>query len=200
MLKLYYADISCVDPEDYSGDISEYRKKRLTALAIAEKCRQSLGAEFILNHALKELVPQIELPADIEVGHNGKPFIKSCPFYFSIAHSGAFAACVVSDIAVGLDMQQEVQPRSKIIERVFSEAEKEEFISYQSTAYAFTKIWTMKESYAKLSGDGIGGMLAGIDTFSCKNIWHEVIDGFHFAISVDSDKASRPEEIIRIKL
>lgn len=92
---------------------------------------------------------------------NGKPYIKDNPFYFSLSHSGDFAAAAVSDCPVGIDIEAIGEIKDSVIKRVCSDEE----ISYikNTSKDSFYKIWTYKEAYLKMTGDGIGAGLKRID-------------------------------------
>lgn len=194
MLRIYYArcDELSLDNE-YC--ISEYRKERLRSVMDEAGKRAGLGAELLLNHAIKELFPEASFPLEIERAGNGRPTLKNLPLYFSLSHSGGYCACAVSPRPLGLDIQSVEAPRENVLRRVFSEAERDYVLSNERPDQAFTSLWTMKESVVKLSGEGIGAMLSGIDVLSMHEIWHGVSDGLHFALYCGEGRQPAPELI-----
>lgn len=199
MVRIYYAYTDKIDPVGVHR-LSQYRKERIAALVDIDKRRQSIGAELLLNMALEELAPEISIPADIKTDDNGKPFIASGSLHFSLAHSGALSACAVSEKPIGLDVQLEEEPRERIIRRVFS-TEEVEFLNFsEDKSYAFTKLWTMKESKVKQNGKGIGAMLGGTEVLSDEKIWHCKISDYHFALCSEDKLSSGPDAIIKIEL
>lgn len=91
----------------------------------------------------------------------GKPYIKDNPFYFSLSHSGNYAAAAVSDFPVGIDIETVGEIKDSVIKRVCSDEERA-YIN-KTSRDSFYKIWTYKEAYLKMTGDGIGAGLKTID-------------------------------------
>lgn len=192
MIKIYYASASGISLETCEP-ISGYRRKRLSETQDEKRKRVGLAAELLLIKALKDLMPGLALPAKIVCGKNDRPELEGVPLHFSLSHTGEFAACAISDVPVGLDIQIREAPRDNILRRVFSPEEREYVLADAQPAFAFTKLWTMKESVVKLSGEGIGAMLSGINVLGMPWIWHEEIEGVHFALCCGPDRMPHPE-------
>jgi rhamnogalacturonyl hydrolase YesR len=62
-------------------------------------------------------------------------------------------ACAVSDRPVGIDIETINHYSEEIATRVMSEAEMRQILTSPLPAEAFTRLWTMKESLYKLTGD-----------------------------------------------
>ncbi len=116
---------------------------------------------------------------DIEKLPSGKPVSSNC--FISISHSGKKCAVVKSQNAVGIDLE-EIKQRDflKLSNRFFSEKEKEYFENEKYSAKAFYTIWTRKESYAKLTGEGLKEIFRQTDTFSLSDyvFTTEELDGY----------------------
>ena len=79
---------------------------------------------------------------------NGKPYQGTVPgLYFNYSHSGNMVACAIADAEVGVDIQK-ITDGSKVKERIFCKQE-------LSENPCFTEIWAKKESYLKLTGEGL---------------------------------------------
>lgn len=79
---------------------------------------------------------------------NGKPYQGTVPgLYFNCSHSGSMVACAIADAEVGVDIQK-ITDGSKVKERIFCKQE-------LSENPCFTEIWAKKESYLKLTGEGL---------------------------------------------
>ena len=91
---------------------------------------------------------------------NNKPYFKDYPdIRFSISHSGDLAVLAMTDTEVGIDIE-EIKERNfqPIVNRQFTDGEKSEAVDLTG----FLKVWTKKEAYLKLTGDGLSG-LSGAD-------------------------------------
>lgn len=100
--------------------------------------------------------------AEILRTDKGKPYLEKGPFV-SVSHTGDIVVVAVSENEVGIDaekMDREVKKQEEIIQKYFTEKEKE----YATTREKFLEIWTKKESYGKFTGEGIAHI--GKDVFS----------------------------------
>lgn len=98
-------------------------------------------------------------PLETKKTSGGKPFLEgSRGLFFNLSHSGAYAACAVSDREVGLDIQQcgrRVNPA--VVERVLHKEEKRiyaELPEEEKEAFFF-RHWAAKEAYVKCTGEGL---------------------------------------------
>lgn len=93
---------------------------------------------------------------------NGKPYIENSNLQFNLSHSGDYALCVCGEEKVGCDLEKIKSCNYKVAERFFCEGECSVLKSVEASAHTFTKMWTLKESALKFSGNGISG---GLDCF-----------------------------------
>ena len=83
---------------------------------------------------------------------NGRPCFDRA--FVSISHSGSLWACALSDAPCGVDIQRKQDVRfDKLASRYFTESEAAR-VSKEGRD-AFFEIWTAKEAYAKLTGEGL---------------------------------------------
>lgn len=89
----------------------------------------------------------------------GKPYFTNVPLYFSLSHSGSRILCACSEQEIGADLQKETgQNGKKISKRFFSRLENDYLNGITDEILAketFFRLWTRKEAYGKLAGDGI---------------------------------------------
>ena len=99
---------------------------------------------------------------------NGKPVADNC--FVSISHSGDMVAVCTSENPVGIDIEKIDGTRNfeKIANRYFHGKEKE-FFEQNPTADAFYEIWTKKEAYTKIDGNGVIEIQKGFDVLSIEN-------------------------------
>ena len=99
----------------------------------------------------KEIIKE-QLNCDVLYKENGKPYTSICPI--SISHSGENVLVGISENDIGVDIEV-IKPFDKrLISRYFTKSE-QEFIK---TDDDFFKIWTVKEAFLKLTGEGLKGI------------------------------------------
>lgn len=98
------------------------------------------------------------LKLSYQYGKKGKPYLAKGP-YFSLSHSGRYAACAVSDQEIGLDIQQCKRTAwEKTARRFYTSGEQaclECLENEQEKERLFYRLWTRKEAYGKLTGEGL---------------------------------------------
>ena len=100
---------------------------------------------------------------------NGKPYVEISDTYLSVSHSGEYFLCIIAERPVGIDVQERKNSNSdKIAERYFTEREKS-FIRDNGENGFFT-VWTRKEAYSKLTGEGIAEIIRGTEVIGREDI------------------------------
>lgn len=127
--------------------------------------KRSVCGYMLAVKALSEFLRRDENDISIGYDENGKPFSEGA--YLSIAHTGNYAVCAVSDTPCGIDAETKDRRVSlKTALRVCTENELkyifgENFdgtipeIKDDETVIRFIEIWTKKEAYGKMLGKGI---------------------------------------------
>lgn len=101
----------------------------------------------------------------IELGKYGKPFLADYPnVHFNISHCDIGNVVVVANFPIGVDIQ-EVRPFSwNVAKRVCSGQELAELKKCANRDKLFMRMWTAKESYAKMIGQGVLYAFSSINT------------------------------------
>lgn len=119
---------------------------------------------------------------------NGKPVADN--LFVSISHSNGRCAVCVSEKEIGIDIEK-ITDRDfeKIVRRIFGEKEKEYYFK-NKTPQIFYEIWTRKEAYSKISGDGIRDIMKATDTFSLEGYEFktQIQDGFVLTVCEKRNK------------
>lgn len=168
MIQIYAMDVSkLLDPAENPGlleRVSENRKQKILNCRQPGARKQSLGAGLLLQHVLKDYG---ETEADIRIGLFGKP--ESERICFSLSHSKDMAVCAVAGAAVGCDIEQTGQMSERRIDcltkRFFSEREQAYLARApkERKSAEFYRFWTIKESYVKMTGEGLHLPLSALD-------------------------------------
>lgn len=115
--------------------------------------------------SLTELLSQLQEPIHLQYtyGERGKPYFQNLPFFFNLSHSGDYVLCALSEQEIGVDIQRQAALRDiRIADRFFSESEKALIagcITEEERQSCFYRLWTRKEAYGKLTGEGIAAVL-----------------------------------------
>lgn len=156
MVKVYLSDVSKLpDPLDNPellNELPEERRDKILRFKQEKDRKQSLGAGLLLEQSLEQHGFDL---ADIRNSENGKPEIVGV--HFNLSHSGDMVACVISEQPVGCDVEQMDKRRTGVAKRCFTMREFEylDGIDEEKQNGEFYRIWTMKESYLKMTGEGI---------------------------------------------
>ena len=119
--------------------------------------RLCVAAYRLLMHALHQEYGINESVRFI-YDRNGKPMLEGHPeIHFSMSHCAHAVAVVLSDTPAGIDIETLDHYSEDIASRVMNEEEMCHIMSSPNPAMAFTRLWTMKESLYKLTGDDNGG-------------------------------------------
>ncbi|MBR1497703.1 MAG: 4'-phosphopantetheinyl transferase superfamily protein [Oscillospiraceae bacterium] len=94
----------------------------------------------------------------LTAGPNGKPaFPPGVPVQFSITHSGHIAACAFGFQPVGLDAERVEGEHRELFS--FFRPEEQEWLA-EGDSLRFYRLFTVKESYVKLTGEGLSALPA----------------------------------------
>ncbi len=116
-----------------------------------EKRIQHQAGRFLLQHLEADFPLQ-----EIQLQPNGKPFLISNSFHFSIAHSSRYAAAIISPaLPVGIDIET-VQPKIIQLSSKFLTAAESVVLNavIADKASACTVGWCVKEAVFKWYGKG----------------------------------------------
>ncbi len=146
--------------------MSEDRRKRCDSLRFQADKDLCIAADMLLRRVLSE---KLGIPAEniaFSATENGKPYLKNGSCHFSISHSGDIAAVAVNkNSPVGIDVEKIRPVPARIARRVFSESDMrfvfgdcvvpDGKIEDRETLVRFYKVWTYKEAFVKMTGEGI---------------------------------------------
>lgn len=128
---------------------SERRKKVIRYLQPDDR-KRSLGAGIMIR---KILNGNGLSESSLKYSENGKPVADH--LHFNISHAGDYVVGVVSDDEVGCDIERNVNAPLEIAEHYFHSTEREYIEAASDPGKAFFTLWTLKESYMKMTGRGM---------------------------------------------
>ena len=153
-----------VEREALAG-IPDWRRKQILRYLQPSDRKLCLGAWRLLEDTLERYGFSAR---EVTTDRNGK--LICAGIYFNLSHSAHMALCAVSDVPVGCDIEQVTNAPLDIAERVFSDKERRyiwEGRSARETDRRFFRLWTMKESYLKMTGEGMNFPIERIEIDPC---------------------------------
>lgn len=130
---LKYINIDNESNQQFLKITHEGRKKHWLAYRLLLKTM--LGHDYVLKYS-----------------ESGKPYIVDFKGYISVSHSGKYAAAIISEKPVGIDVEK-ISPRIlKVIER-FMSSDEIASVSESESPHKYYVYWSGKESLHKLYGD-----------------------------------------------
>ena len=134
-----------------------YRQRKIDSMKRESDRLLSLGAGLLL---------EIALPAGasekIAFGAREKPYLPDSGVHFNLSHAGEYAICAVGDTPLGCDIERLRNYNMRVARRFFCEEEAAllEAADPEERELLFFRLWTLKESYLKATGDGLGRPLS----------------------------------------
>lgn len=136
---------------------SPYRRERALRYRFRHDRNLSLGASWALDTLLQGYGLR-EKEMDYEIGRNGKPRLRHAPeLRFNLSHAGDYAVCAMGLAPLGIDVEPVADFDREVAARCLSAAELahlKQLPASEQKVY-FTRLWTLKESLLKASGEGL---------------------------------------------
>lgn len=147
--------IDLLDLREALAAASDQRREHALRYRREQDQRLCLAAYQLLRRALLVEYGIDEAPV-FQFGEQGKPMIAGHPdIHFSLSHCAEAAACVVASTPVGIDVESLSAYDPELAEATMSDEERLQIHHSTDEATAFMRLWTMKESLLKLTGEGI---------------------------------------------
>ena len=143
------------DLQEALQTISEQRRQQALRFKHEQGQRLCVAAYLLLKRALREQEGILENPV-FTYGPHGKPSIVGHPeLHFSLSHCKEAAVCVLSRHPIGIDVESIGRYRETVAHYAMSDAEVARIEQAEHPDVEFVRLWTMKESLLKLTGEGI---------------------------------------------
>lgn len=153
---VYYTDITECDAAALLASFGNAMEpKRLTAIHRVKNTnvkKQMICAGALIVKVLEEWGYRA---SDIAYKEHGKPYLPASEdFFFNLSHSGNLIMLAVGNTELGADIQKDVSYRESLVNRITQKCERigreEEYREH------LNRVWAIKESFTKLTGEGIG--------------------------------------------
>ena len=143
----------------------KYEKDRLRSLigrlilfCFCDRYKRDSFKELNFISGTDEFIKENMSDITIAVDENGKGRIENREnLFFNISHSKDYVVLALSDKEVGIDIQEIKPLKANVPKRFFTDIDNEYIDQNEDERIErFTKVWSAKESFAKLTGNGIG--------------------------------------------
>ena len=169
MVKAYYIqkDIEAVGEDELSlmlPALPKERREKALRFRFREGKILSALSWLLLCHLL-EREDIHHGPFEVVNGKNEKPLVKDDIFFFNISHTKGAVLAAAGFSPVGADIQRVEKKYGPVAKRVLTPSELSLVNCSNEPGKEFTRLWTLKESYIKYTGEGISA-LEGAPDFS----------------------------------
>lgn len=156
-IRIYWIDVRTVDPDSprVRALMSARRREKLDGLPLIDERRRSAAAELALALAVARERGTPPAPVPWAAQKGGKPHLPGGEVHFSLSHAADAAVCAVADQPVGVDVERARSVSRSLRRRLLSPAE----VDRPDDRLLWT--WVAKESYLKLTGEGIARPMTG---------------------------------------
>lgn len=101
---------------------------------------------YLLSYGYFEIFKKHIDLKKISKDSNGKPFLMDKEIFFNISHSKNFVGCSISNLEIGLDIEEDRPIKEKSLHKILNFADKD---------INPLKVWNIKEAYSKYLGLGL---------------------------------------------
>ena len=190
------------DPREggLSSELPAARLEKAVRLLSLEKRKESAGAGLLLARILPRFFASAE---EVFADERGK--LLHPRLFLSLSHGGGMAVLAVGDRPVGCDTERLSRVRETVMRRFLKEERAfVEGAGKGAREEAFFRIWTGKESYLKMTGEGLsawneasvlpeGLILRAGKEQPCRIEWKEA--GEHLLALCHEEEAAAWEEV-----
>lgn len=160
MIHILYADVQPLNDDKifqhFYNNVSEERQNKINSFRFRKDKNLSLGASVLLDEGLKKYYGLREKNMTYGSRKNKKPYFINAPeIFFNVTHSETMAAVVFSGGEIGIDIEKINGADLKIAKRFFAEEEYNHILSAENQSKEFYRLWTLKESFMKVTGLGL---------------------------------------------
>jgi 4'-phosphopantetheinyl transferase len=171
MITVYNTKVSPFWKEDTFWAIEKLDQKRKERLARLTDQRMKEKCLFTGVFLHDGLCRALSMDGDtapafrLSYGLYGKPFLTDYPsLFFNLSHSGEYVCLAVGNVPLGIDIQVYTRMKEGLAKRFFTEEDirRLERCGEAEREKLFFRMWSIKESYIKLTGKG---MSQGLSSF-----------------------------------
>ena len=169
MIEVYALDLTerLEQPvEKFLQFFSPERQEKILCYRFPADRNRTIWTELLVRSVLarKEARPLEEIT--IERDGQGKPHAVGSPWEISLSHSKHWAVCSVGEAPSGVDVEEDAKDALMIAGHFFTAQERRslQHLTGQERTERFLRIWTVKESFVKLTGQGLEEVFGRVES------------------------------------
>lgn len=146
---------------------SSSAQQRILKYRFAADQNRTAYAELLVRYLLSRKTNTPMSQIHLERDAFGKPYWAGSNCHFNLSHSGEFVACSIGQVVNGIDVETAEIADCDIAQNFFLPKEYKHLLTLPESErkLSFLKMWTVKESYLKCTGQGLSAALQTIDYF-----------------------------------
>ncbi len=167
--EIFTVDISRISRTEIDAAyfvMSEKRRKKCDGLRFQSDKDLCIAVDMLSRRVLADKLGVLPESLEFDAGDKGKLYLVNGDYQFNVSHSGNIAAVAVnSGKAVGIDVEKMRPVSAAVARRVFSPSDMQFVFGTDTvpdgsfhereTLVRFFKVWTYKEAFVKMTGEGI---------------------------------------------
>lgn len=160
--------------------------------------KNSAGAGALLCYLFEQ--EGIPLKKDaIYYGKYGKPYHEK--LFFNLSHSGDYVIGVSGKQEIGCDIQQIKPYKTAMIKKFFSLEEQQYLLSVEEEERQerFISLWSRKESYLKMTGEGLTRDLSKVSCLDASDFYEKKIGEYLITICEKQEKFWKNEKKVEFR-
>lgn len=188
VFKLNIEEISCSEYDAAYFLMSEDRRKRCDAYSRESDKKLCVGADMLVRSVLSKKTGIDKRDICYYTTDKGKPYCLYENCFFSVSHSGNMIVAAFDDEGeIGIDIEKMQPFRSGVARHILADSEKTFVFEVNSPGNAiitdehvidrFFRVWTYKEAYVKMTGEGITDNICNV-LYDERRCLCEISDGY----------------------
>mgnify|MGYP003585306572 CR=1 FL=1 len=158
-LKTYAVQLNlAADWQRYLPYVSPARQQQAVKFLHHADAVRTIFGELLTRAAIVELLRCDNASIQFTAGKYGKPALQDAPnFHFNIAHAGDWVVGAFANVPVGIDVECVGPAEDTLATAVMSATELSHYLPMAEPERSdyFYRIWSLKESFLKATGQGL---------------------------------------------
>jgi len=146
--------------------VSDEKAKKIQRFKNIKDKSRSLVGDLLLRYIIMSKVDIANREIIFTFNDYGKPILNNYShIHFNLSHAGNWVVVAFDSNKVGIDIEYKRPINLSSFKSIFSEQEYEQLknLNIDQQMHSFYKLWTIKESYVKMIGEGLSMPLNNIE-------------------------------------